>query len=490
LPFSIITKKEIDIEMDFDDGVAIAKIVKRLAPQLFVGEDPSETLWQSPYRDRKRENWEILNCTVLKYLSIQLSEEFVSAILNHQVFEPAHTISLFEASQELDFALLDKATPMRAITKQSAIQRLLHLIKNQLSKHACQFSQLQELPTVAPGKDTSHMVLHVFKGRRIVNRRRYHKRRLVRLTNVDYITKKPDVVTFLYPLIVFPEDIHIPIHLSTGKMTYEIYLEFSNAAVFQKALEVASGSNLLSRRVEAHASPVEDLLVVLFGRTHKQIDETTVFLSDDQKERMWKLCWNAKNTFNGKTPSRPFEQILSCVKLLPWNDPLLSQCQKDRACSMLKVAIKTLKQYDDQKHAFAPSLISEMIQVVENLTDFSPEQKIVLSESREARSQSGPSPRSTRGGRRHSHDGVVRRLEQLAQEEESQHELYADALGPSLWSALLETSRSRKSADIQLPGTNATKELTAVQAQSCNKKAGMSTSVNSQEVGGTCQATM
>jgi hypothetical protein len=138
---------------------------------------------------------------------------------------------------------------------------------------------------------------------------------VIRLSNVDYQTTKQDVQRFLYPIIIDLGDIHIPIHLSTGKMTYTIYIVFDDALLPLRAVDLHSGHTLLTRRVEIKVVPLDELFHVYFGRG---LHEDMEWLSQDYKIKLLKLCRAFRNSFNGKTPERPFEHTLSILTLLTW----------------------------------------------------------------------------------------------------------------------------------------------------------------------------
>ncbi|KAL7750748.1 hypothetical protein RI367_003705 [Sorochytrium milnesiophthora] len=369
------------------DGVLVAEIIHTYAPLLVTASDLQRLNWELQNDATGRSVWLALCRTPLKQLCIQLSEEILTGALAGQK----------ESLQEFLGVLMQQASPILLFAS-SKRQNFTTVPR------VCFLENFQSLT-----------MLRTFRGTPVVvPEAPLSTKTLIRLSNVDYQTKKIDVQRFLYPIVAHQSDIHIPIHLGTGKMTYTIYVEFDDSMLPLKAVDLHSGHTLLSRRVEITVVAMDELYHTLYGRTlsgaalsssaaavlsmtgsalsgtpltagvptptgstHNAGDYFSSpvaphgeFLSDDTKERIAKLCRTVKNSFNGKTPERPFEHVISFLRLLPWSESVLTLAEVERAYELLWTAVGTLITYlqaDPHKQKFSDELLERLVAFAKTL---------------------------------------------------------------------------------------------------------------------------
>ncbi|KAJ3364442.1 hypothetical protein GGF32_001966 [Allomyces javanicus] len=347
--------RDVTVLENLRDGMIVAEIIHTYAPLLVTVSDLQRLDWENKCDPSIRRVWNHLGLTAFKQLCIQITEEMVAAFEadDHDAVS-TFLIALFQQLDQYDRILKS----FNSYTRTTIADHYLQLSKQRTFAG----TPLRCEPT-----------------------RPWHQgKTVIRLSNVDYQTSKADVQRFLYPIMVEQHDIHVPVHLSSGKMMYTIYIVFDDAVLPLRAVDLHSGHTLLTRRVEIKVVPIDELLSVLFGRGIQVPHfEELEWVTEETKNRLLKLCTTVKNCFNGKTPERPFEHALSFIQLLPWtqNCPLtaVEMARLFELVDGTSFSLYTFLRSEGLRGRFTPELLERFVTAALALSFNDEQRKIIQS---------------------------------------------------------------------------------------------------------------
>ncbi|KAI9175650.1 hypothetical protein H9P43_006014 [Blastocladiella emersonii ATCC 22665] len=339
---------------NFADGVLVAEIIRQYAPLLVTSVELQHLANELALGHDDRPVWHRLSLTAFAQLCIDLTDGVVRA---------------FERGDEriiVDFiiVLFEQLDQYKRIQKAFNSHTRLLISDN--------FDALTTPRTFRGAPFAAECKRPWVYGKTVI-----------RLSNVDYQTTKRDAQRFLYPILVRPENIHVPVHLSTGKMMYTIYVVFDEQVLPLHVVDLHSGNTLLSRRVEIKVVPLDELMAVMYSRgmaaagagaagqgqnqqQQPRLMDDAEWILEDSKDRLIKLCSTAKNCFNCKTPERPFEHALSYLSMVPWTQGVrISAIEMQRlyelACGAC-TALLTFLNHDSFRDKFTVDLLYRLIE--------------------------------------------------------------------------------------------------------------------------------
>lgn len=115
-------------------------------------------------------------------------------------------------------------------------------------------------------------------------------------------------------------------------------LLFPNQTVFPK--KNLPGANQAQRI----ASPLPNQRVLSDGGAQAQAQKTGIFLQREEINAILVICRNYKLHFSRKCAERPFENIISVITKIPWNNyELISPTHRDHLFEMIKLGLDSLR---------------------------------------------------------------------------------------------------------------------------------------------------
>lgn len=137
---------------------------------------------------------------------------------------------------------------------------------------------------------------------------------IIILSNIPWDLSVEDVTLFLSPMIcIKAEWVHIPIDKDTGKTKAELMVEVPTIYHAQKIASTMNGTILKGRLIAIRLGSYAYLEKVLFPGA-----SDNYFITDSEVDHLIEICKNYKTHFSRKCPERPFEYILSLLRVVPW----------------------------------------------------------------------------------------------------------------------------------------------------------------------------
>ncbi|KAI9204059.1 uncharacterized protein BJ171DRAFT_507547 [Polychytrium aggregatum] len=196
---------------------------------------------------------------------------------------------------------------------------------------------------------------------------------VLKISNIPWDLTLNDLTNLFSPVMIpvghhpptYTHCIHILMNRVTGKTLSDAFVEFPSIAEAQAAMELHRGQRIVvkGRCLALQPSCQEELLTTLFPTrygiplsarasvytpTHGESPDIAPrpFLHRDEINGILLICRNLKVHFARRCSERPFENIISILAKLPWNDPeSITVMQRDHIFEMLKLAMESLVGY-------------------------------------------------------------------------------------------------------------------------------------------------
>lgn len=138
--------------------------------------------------------------------------------------------------------------------------------------------------------------------------------KVVAVENIPWDVKKQDIVAlFLSSAAVDDTWVHIPIELMSGKTKTELYVEVPTALDAEYVIQRVNGKLLGGRKLNVRISTYEELMTAFFpSLAHQEL------FTEADVHFLLECCTDSVNCPFKRSPHRPFEHILSMIRLLPW----------------------------------------------------------------------------------------------------------------------------------------------------------------------------
>eukprot|EP00158_Paraphelidium_tribonemae_P001086 Partr_v1_DN23960_c0_g1_i3_m49220 len=180
-----------------------------------------------------------------------------------------------------------------------------------------------------------------------------------------------------------------------GKTMPDAFVELESAEQVQHAIATFHRSYMKNRQVSVRKASMQQLMQIVFPQwSHSTGSRPEACLSDKNYGRVYltrdeisaliSVCKNYKLHYSRKCADRPFENIMSIIRCVPWDNPTVSPStlHRDHLFELFKVALDALRMHlSKDYHHVSTSLLNDFVSVGVQCPGFTERQKLVILQS-------------------------------------------------------------------------------------------------------------
>lgn len=206
---------------------------------------------------------------------------------------------------------------------------------------------------------------------------------IMKISNIPWEVSIKDLIAFLGysgPM----HRIHIPIDKLTGKTRNFVFMECSDLDELERMIRQTDGVIFKSRVLASKQSNLTELTGTHFDHANEEIGQ---YLTREEINNILNVCRNYKLHFSRKCAERPYEHIISLLRLVPWQN--MSVIARDHFFELCKLAVESLKVHLAKVSSpLKPEVLESIIDAVVTFPIFTEKQKSSFKET--CRIKDGP----------------------------------------------------------------------------------------------------